>query len=399
MTDTHLVLHVGLPKCGSSALQTALTQTPDLHGEDRRLYRYVSARKLGRGLVPFYGDDLRQVGQASRYGYTSFPNFTRADDPSPMVDAIKAAWMRAKAEDHVAILSNEGWITGHAVFEALLKDLGYPPVSVVALMRPPLDWLNAAYWQWGVWTTHDISGWLERSNLSYSFGTDLQAWSRIPNVRLHIRRAQPDAVRRFSRFIGCDLPAVGTQNASAPPSLVGFLRRNRQFRAGPHDSSVEFVFQRWCPPVREPKLWAIQAGHVNMLRPALTVQTDAILSLLDAGERRDLLQDVRWRDESPYHALIRAGIPSLRDPEGMAALLESFCAGARAAASAAGGPAPALPSAPPSGATEVEVWDPVLAQAFEALLKADQAARNKLTASRSGLKARALGLMARFGRP
>ena len=41
------ILHVGAPKCGSSALQTALSAHPALTGADGRRHVYLAARISG----------------------------------------------------------------------------------------------------------------------------------------------------------------------------------------------------------------------------------------------------------------------------------------------------------------------------------------------------------------
>ena len=69
----------------------------------------------------------------------------------------------------------------------------------MAFLRPVLDWVNAAYWQWGIWVLPNIDQWLRRGNLNYTFADDLETWKAIPNVTLHVRRPQPDAVENDDR--------------------------------------------------------------------------------------------------------------------------------------------------------------------------------------------------------
>ena len=159
MTDSQLVLHIGAPKCGSSALQAALTRQPVLTAADGRRFRYVS---LGRGAGPprlIEGQSLRRIADTSVFGYATFPAVPRDDSTQAYFEAIDATRRRGLRGGFVPILSNEAWIGDPALFAAALAAAGNPPVDAVAFLRAPVDWLNAAYWQWGVWSQPRFERW------------------------------------------------------------------------------------------------------------------------------------------------------------------------------------------------------------------------------------------------
>lgn len=371
MSSPSLILHVGAPKCGSSALQTALTQQPDLRSATGQRIRYVTLRRVQDGFRPIYGSLVRRQGRSSAYGYASWPNFGRQTDSAPLLDALRRVLEDGQAGGWVPMVSCEGWINHPQIFADALADWGHPSVDLLGFLRPPVEWVNAAWWQWGIWSFPTVDLWLDRQTLPYRFADDLEHWSQIPNVKLQIRRSRPDAVQKFRDVYGVDLAPRPNVNVSSPACLIGFLRRNRHFRPTPHDAQAEFVFQRWCPPVPGSRLWALSDEHVRRLRPTARRCREILDRILPPEAQADLAADPHWYGEKAYHAAIRAGVSFQRAPEDFPRLYAALAAGI---AAASGRPSRDLPAAPKE-TDPVEQWDPVLAVLFERLIEADAAAR------------------------
>ena len=71
----HMILHIGAPKCGSSALQTVLSMTPDLQDRSGNAYRYTAVQTSLGAYEVRYGRALTRSAQSSSYGYATWPNF------------------------------------------------------------------------------------------------------------------------------------------------------------------------------------------------------------------------------------------------------------------------------------------------------------------------------------
>lgn len=371
-----MILHVGAPKCGSSALQTALSRSPDLKGAGGTRYRYTSAKHVAGKWRLLYGARLSRAARLSVYGYTSWPDLAKSPDTPELFAAMHTVLRRGRRRGHVPILSSEAWISRVDAFADILKDMGHPPVDVVVFLRPVVDWMNAAFWQWGIWHTPNLDVWLKHSNMPYNFAEDIAAWAAIPNVRVRVRGQRPDVVAKFADLYGLPLQDASTSNASTSAALMGFLLRNRRFRPDGHAGSVEFVVQRWCPAVSGRKLWSVLARHVHQLRPVRDQVLQALRPVLEAEDMQDLLKDEGWHHEVQYHPDIQEGVTTLDDSERLAALHLALSSGVKAAAAGAGVPVPCTATGP-EDKTSVEAWDDAICPVLETLLELDAQVRRQ----------------------
>ena len=373
----HMILHIGAPKCGSSALQTALSMTPDLRAADGTQYRYTAAHSLGGKWRVEHGTRLTNLAKMSAYGYITWPNLARAQSVPKYFDTMRKVLQQGQREGHVPILSCEGWINHANTFGENLAEWDYPPVDVVVFLRPVVDWMNAAFWQWGVWSNHQLDGWMARSNMPYSFADDIAAWAKIPNVRIIVRSQRPDVLAKFATLYDLDLEGERQSNVSSSPALIGFLMRNRKYRPNGHEGANEFIVQRWCPPVLSEKLWAVGTRHVQKLRKVSMRSLRVFKETLEPEDIEDLLTDPRWTDERLYHADIRKSVTGLNDPAYCVPLYEALCAGAVRACDKAGLPPPECPAPLDQGAS-IQEWDAITIVVLEKLLAADAAVRTKV---------------------
>ncbi|MBU2994083.1 hypothetical protein KO486_12775 [Octadecabacter sp. B2R22] len=381
--QAQMVLHVGAPKCGSSALQAALSMTPDLTGKDGRQYRYTTWKKAaGVGRVQ-YGRGVTVAAKWSAFGYTSWPNIKNTEVDAPMFAALNRARLSGLRKGHVPIASCEGWIDRVDMFAHHLKSWGNPPVDVVAYLRPVVDWYNSAFWQWGVWNVKSMDAWINRTKTHYTFGTNLEAWSAIPNVSVRYAWAQPDVVARFSDHLGVDLPAAEQSNVSSSPALIGVLRRHRRLRRSGHDAHTEFVVQRWCPQVGGRRLWAITPRHADILRPIAQTNLEALKRVASDAAMNQVCDDVRWLDDTRWQDEIDRGVSPMNDPEQMAALFQSLTIGLERIAETGVKVSADMPDSPNISAS-IKEWDSAILMLLDALLRADKDARFQAVGGSAG---------------
>lgn len=377
MSGSQLILHIGAGKCGSSALQAALSRTPDLAAADGRRLRYLGFEGAAEPDRLLEGPRLRQHAVESAFGYVTFPAVPGRDQAATYAAALQAAWQRGKQEGFVPVLSNEGWIGQAAFFARTLAEMGHPPVEALAFLRAPVDWLNAAYWQWGVWSHPRFERWYGGPHSPYTLAADLEAWAAIPNLRLRVFSGRRDVVQDLATHLGAALPPAPSRNRASPPALIGFLLRNRSFRPNAHSPLTEFVWQRWCPSLIARKPWAVRPADVEALRPLAQDSVERLRRLLRPVDRAALFTaDPRWLSERPYHDEILLRPTPLHRLEDLPLLWESLARGLAAATAATGIRPPDLPS-PPEAGSDHAAWDPVLSAGLEALVLIDAVARSQ----------------------
>jgi hypothetical protein len=392
MTEPRCILHIGAPKCGSSALQAALSAAPDHKDSAGQRYRYVGTGSARGQVYPLYGGMVRRQGRSSEFGYSCWPNLRNTSLPQsgpedPVWDALARVMQTAARRRHVPIVSNEGWLGAAAAFGAGFLAAPARRADVVAFVRPPLDWMNAAYWQWGVWTGYGFADWLRLSGMRYALGAQLAEWAALDTVTLHVGPSGQDVVAGFGQRFGLDLTAKGAGwaggqavNSAASPAFIGLQLRHRRFRRDGHDSAVEFVLQRWCGRYTTRKPWAIAPQDIAGLQAETAGDVAALLAVCAPGDAQALLQDPRWQSPEPYHRM--APPAGLEDREGLAELHRALLAGVQAAHARAGLKPPVLPQTPALSA-DLSRWDGALVPALEALIAADLTLRQRLLFWRS----------------
>ncbi|WP_146681579.1 hypothetical protein [Thioclava sp. F28-4] len=356
--DSHAIFHIGAPKCGSSALQAAWSAEPDRPSRTGLRVRYIGAVRVGGKLMPLRGGAVRRAAALSPYGYVSMPDPGREVVGKALGDFVLREIARARRRGYIPFISNEGWIRRPDFFTRLLSDLGHPPVTVLAFLRPPLTWMNAAFWQWGVWSRPRFDDWLSSRRVPFSFGGDLAAWARIPNVGLQVAPAKQDVVTFADALLGTPGNAIGPCNSTGSAAQFGFLLRNRRFRPDSHRAEIEFVLQRQMangPTLR--RAWAIAPRHVETLQRLAQSHRRELERVLPAVQAEQIFDDPLWTAPYPYHPEIERGPAPLDD-------LDELCA-------FAGG----LLSKPLSEGAQLGALDESIAERLGNLLRADRSLR------------------------
>lgn len=286
-----IVLHIGASKCGSSALQTALTAAPVIENQAgaRLSYAVIRSGEL------FIGSEV-QVGGL---GYASSNNTEMLNRLSDATLARMGQRLRETDADKV-VLSCEGWFTASTLFrERLLPALGIAP-QVLAYVRPQIDYLNAAWWQWGAWQDgHPFDDWLYGRIKLAQWARTLMGWKEFAPVI--VRPLPKDVVTDFFGIMGFESPVAGKAvvNRGLPEAVLRLYQRNRLLRPSSHASQMDFVLSQslnlpggtpWVI-TQDTAAWAIEKARQDNLR---------LLSLLDDETRVAMEADLRWWSADAY---------------------------------------------------------------------------------------------------
>lgn len=292
------VLHIGAGKCGSSALQHALSLSPRLATVDG-VFEYCAFGLRGKLLR---GNTLSEAAQSSPFGYATCPTVP----PLEHVAGFRRAGRSLKdmlATGASPILSNEGWIYSAEQFagERLLEAMGLRP-RVVAFVRPPIEWLNSAWWQWGAWTGAPLDRWIRNALTRSDWHQHLRAWSEVGGVvSVGAIVLGNDVVGQFHADLGAKPPVSRARyNTALPEGLLRFFQRNRAFRPGPHDSSIEFILARHLGSPDTTAPWVMTPELCRFVMDRLSPGIEALKPFLSQEDARRLDEDPAWRDPDHY---------------------------------------------------------------------------------------------------
>lgn len=318
-SDLPIVIHVGAPKTGSSALQFDLTWDSVRPAIDRPEVSFEYVAIVGGELLR--GPRLldKAADFAAHYAMSAdLPHLLSA--PAAQLEACVAELRRMREEGIVPILSYETWIYGKPRLIRRLTAILDAPLQVVAYVRPPVSWLNSLYWQRHSEgrTTTDV--WVDVRLDSIDWAPWLENWRTAPNVaRLDVRLTGSSVTDDFCGVLGC-APSERTvrHNESFPGEIARFLLR-RSMPPGTDMSEVKFSFWRWLRNI-DPD--GEITGELDatplvfdepMIRRIVEESRDSnerLLAMCDSGIRDRILADPRWWSSDPeVHRPVKTSEP------------------------------------------------------------------------------------------
>jgi hypothetical protein len=178
MTLAHLSYQ--RPKCGSSTLQTALLESVDGAGGQKidmfqPWYKAAARARTCHHMTPVYGDTRADtIGRNSAYvSYTSF-RISPMRVYAEKMYGWRLAHSKAGGKNYIQSCRMKAGFTG-MLSSQILKSAVIQNRWMWSFLRPPIEWLNASYWQWGFGRLPIWAAWIQRSGMPYSFGMDLKA--------------------------------------------------------------------------------------------------------------------------------------------------------------------------------------------------------------------------------
>ena len=297
--DYNAVLHIGAPKCGSSSLQRHLSMNPEFVSRDGINYNYISITGSGDML---HGQELTKTALSSPNGLSNSNRMVHSNfDPSNLDKSAAQIRKILHSKTHV-IISHEGWFRQAEFFRQhrVLEKLGIQP-RVIMFIRPPLDWLNSAWWQSGAWSGKTFDEWYETAVDKIMYFRHFRSWQNLPLVHeVELQTATEDVVKSFGGYINCEWPDSPRTNISSPGSLLRFLQHNRQFRKNAGHVGAEYSLNRWVAWAHEPPPWVIPKEYQEKTFEMFLPQIKNLLRFVNANTRAKINADARYWSSQPY---------------------------------------------------------------------------------------------------
>ena len=226
-----LLVHTGFAKCGSSSIQSLLTLNSQFE-VDGKTFRYLGFDQWNKLSDPLW---IEQFGHYPPYYFET----NLSNDDCVLKEQLRSI-TRCSAD--VGIISSEtlsDWLTEDKA--ELLSSLDIP-IHLFVVVRPFADWLNAAWWQWGAFTPHEIDRWVSSTDIC-AFPKSLSSWLRLPNIsQCTVVDLNDSPIEKLASILGLNSAHSKKVNAGSSEDLLRFLIKNKHVLGrGIHDPQIEFI--------------------------------------------------------------------------------------------------------------------------------------------------------------
>ena len=327
-----LVLHIGGPKCGSSSLQTFLTQNSALKtnaGEKIEywkvqfnrnkssdlLFTPISKIKLSEG-IKYEVSDRFEEELSEKCLHAIFENFVSEN---------------SRNERKIFVFSREGWSRDFQKAKVVKCKCDKKDFTILIYLsvRPQLDILIPSYLQWTIFSETptlertvdhlmEFSDWNQQIENSNILGADKILVKYSSNI-----------VEDFCNELKIDLNSVRYRplkniNRSLPAEAIALMLNNRELRPGPHASEMDFLIEDYLDKfdIKTKKLvLKVSPAIVNSIEEHFRESNLKLENMLD---HHNSLAYKERLVESRNHLLENHGISDLTQIEIDPKFLENF---------------------------------------------------------------------------
>lgn len=303
------VIHIGFAKCGSSALQSALSSNPVIALENARYDKVIFVAVMQDGTV-LHGDVLKSMAAASPFSYVNSCGLY-SDAAMKHCAAIKETLESLSNHGaNLLVFSCEGFNgkIDAARPQSMFDRLGLRR-SIVCYVRNPVEWMNSAWWQWGAWGDTDLDHYVKAvtsGNLA-RWADRLEAWQRYAGKEnLRVRLLPKDIVADFFEQIGVPEQSErpNRTNSSLPAEVVRFFQRHSILRPSPHQPKMDFILSEVLMAgthyTKTP--WVLRPEHIASILRQTRRSSLKLLDFLDPAEKALCSNDAKWWDAKAFEA-------------------------------------------------------------------------------------------------
>jgi len=306
------ILHIGADKCGSSSIQSFLSQHRAFKtGQELTPLNYACLTPNGLKT----GSRIAKKLKGSIGGYVNSMGVNRILQlPEKRMGLIQDS-VKEIPED--LIFSCEGWLRAmphRQSFDQLLNIVAPPAsgrgVQLVAFVRAPVKWINSAWWQWGIWGQDvDFEKWLETAIGAVQWFRYLgQAKSYASVDQLTVEPVDHDVVRQLIRTLDireCDY-VQAPSNQSLPAEALQLFVEHRQHRPHAHASFSDFVISHSIASnsgCYSPTPWVLNPDHIERILKATHDSNHQLLGLMTDPWKQKVMDDPLWWEPAAYQHL------------------------------------------------------------------------------------------------
>jgi SAM-dependent methyltransferase len=298
-----LYIHAGFPKCGSSSIQTFLSNQGNFYAKDGNKLLYAAL--LGNNIV--YGHSLREMAMNNPVGYiSSIPWRTRQNSIEEYFETVGEQLLNLLMNNHV-ILSQEAWIEEYSFWKKInLFEKNEIEVNFICYIRPQIEWVNSGWWQWGAWSNFSLDDWINSIMHGIKFGDRIDEFKNIKWIKqIHVRLLTRNLISDFSKLLdlnttnNVDEASNLIVNKGLPNGMLRLFQLHRELRPGPHDSNIDTVLTRHLQLNGKPA-WVLNETQISRIIRETQQSNKKLIQLLDEDCRTDFEADLRYWDAAAF---------------------------------------------------------------------------------------------------
>ena len=294
-----IIVHIGYPKCGSSAIQHFLCHNQILHGENAE-YRYFVIGK--EGIL-----SRQQVTSLSRRSLSGY--VASVGSLSNALIVLQDYLAAHEHNDFVPVISQEGWGSNDDIadLKRISEDLnGKVELHIVGYVRPQISWLQSAWWQWYAWRGDDLTldkawKWLKHTVKWHARLQRFAAVSCVGSITARLQDTHADITRDLLDYLhinGSKYQAGKRINTSVTANHVAIYKR-LPFLRPPHDSRADLVIDKLLPTRKQPP-FIMTHDFAREVLAEVRKDNLALLETLDEKAKSRMREDQRWWSTDAY---------------------------------------------------------------------------------------------------
>ena len=292
-----IILHIGAGKCGSSALQTFLSHNPVLKTHDEKVVVYTVVNRDG---VLYPPKTIKKQVRTSETNYCSSVLLRNCNEATFKVNFRKSL---ARFNCDTLVLSCEGWRNDAQYAAALLSELKDFDVTVIMYVRPPVEWINSAWWQWGAWTNTEFHNWKTHAIQDTKWVTSIKEWQHVSFLnRLIVRVLPEDIIIDFCQLLNINAEKISmvVANQSLPDTLLRVFQQRKSLRSDPYDSKIDATLSKRLKAKGNPA-WVLWPKTIESILAETKDANQELLAYFDEQTREAVLNSPEWWDSAHYN--------------------------------------------------------------------------------------------------
>ena len=296
-------LHLGADKCGSSSIQSALSFNPQFKNINGENFKYGV---INKGKILFDNQiKYRANKKLNKYLSSDSAKNIYSYPKNQKRNIIN----QVSKNNNNLIFSCEGWLRiNEKKYILNLIDLIRPKgkfrdLEIICFVRSPVEWINSAWWQWGIWNkeTKNFNEWIDKIIHSTNWFHWLNKYKEIiPDANIIVLPYEKNIDKIF--FKTQEINNFVNQkniNRSLPTEIIKLYLFNRLHRPSEHENYNDFLFSNIifssshnysnCP-------WILDQENIKKILKKTENQNKSLISLMKTSNAQKIINDPSWWD-------------------------------------------------------------------------------------------------------